>query len=78
MPFKKFAYWNFLGAIGWAFFWIGIGWVGGSLVENIENITRTVGTAFLIVFLISVYFYYKRNKDNLLPDEAVADFLDEI
>ena len=78
MPFRKFAYWNFLGAIGWAIFWIGIGWIGGSLVEKVETITRVVGTAFLIFFLISVYVYYKRNKNNLFPSEPVKDFVDEI
>jgi membrane protein DedA with SNARE-associated domain len=78
MPFKKFAHWNFLGAIGWAFFWIGIGWVGGSLVNKVENITRVVGTAFLIFFLISVYIYYQRNKNNLFATDVIKDFADEI
>ena len=78
MPFKKFAVWNFLGAIGWSILWIGVGWIGGSLVENIENITRSVGTAFLIFFLISVYIYYKRNKNNLFPAEAVEEFGEEM
>ena len=78
MPFKEFAIWNFLGAIGWSIFWIGIGWIGGSLVEQVENITKVVGIAFLIFFGISVYIYYKRNKNNLFASEVIKDFADEI
>jgi len=78
MPFKKFAFWNFLGAIGWAILWIGVGWIGGSLVEKVETITRIVGSAFLIFFLISIYIYYRRNKDNLFSSDVIKDFIDEV
>ena len=78
MPFKKFAFWNFLGAIGWALFWVGLGWGLGSVVESIENITRTVGTAFLIFFLISAYLYWRKNKDKLSLENFGEEFLDEI
>ena len=66
MPLKKFMFWNFLGAIGWSVVWISIGYVGGTYVENIQNIVKVVGGAILAFFLISAYIYYRRNKDKLL------------
>ena len=66
MPIKKFMFWNFFGAIGWSVLWIGVGYLGGSYVEEIQSITKVVGSAMLLFFLISAYIYYQRNKNLFL------------
>jgi undecaprenyl-diphosphatase len=73
MPLKKFMIWNFLGAIGWAVFWISIGFVGGSFVKETEAVVKTVGMFFLAFFLISAFVYYQRNKHLLLENKGFED-----
>lgn len=66
MPLKKFMFWNFLGAIGWSIFWLTIGYIGGTYIEEVQNIVKVVGGVLMTFFLFSAYIYYQRNKDKLM------------
>lgn len=63
MDMKKFMKFNFLGAIGWSVLWIGVGYVSGLFVTNIESIVKSIGLIFLVIFLFAIYAYYKKNLE---------------
>ncbi len=64
MNLKKFMFFNFLGAIGWAFLWIMVGYISGFFITDIEHIVKTVGAVLLIFFVIGVYIFYRRHTKN--------------
>jgi len=66
MEQKKFQFFNFLGAIGWAILWLGLGYF---FYENLEMIEKNIQKIFTILGIIFFYFsfkYYKKNKDKIL------------
>lgn len=66
MNIRKFMFWNFLGAIGWSFLFIGLGYVLGDRIKEVESIVKAVGFGILSFFGISMFILYKRNKDTFL------------
>ncbi|PID83454.1 hypothetical protein CSB11_01545 [Candidatus Campbellbacteria bacterium] len=63
MNMKRFMAYNFLGAIGWSILWIGVGYVSGLFVTDIESIVKSIGLVLLVIFLFAVFAYYKKNLE---------------
>lgn len=66
MNLKKFLFWDFLGAIGWATLWLGIGYVSGFFITDLADIVKTIGLIFLTFFLFSIYIFHKKYKNQLI------------
>lgn len=66
MDLKKFMFWNFLGAVGWSILFICLGYILGNKIQEVESIVRAVGIGILTFFSISMFLFYRKNKDSFL------------
>ncbi len=67
MDKKKFMIFNFLGAIGWAFLWLGVGYVFFQNLELVEKYLSQILKAIGVLFALGVGWYIYKNQ-HLLED----------
>jgi len=65
-PYKKFVFYNFLGAIFWACTHVGLGYFFGENIKVIERSIGIIGVLLLIIFVIVVYkFLIKKGVEKI-------------
>ena len=73
MPFKKFFFWNALGAVTWGLTFGLVGYFGGQAAANVLAEAGLIGAAFFILVLIGAYVYVRRRErqmERLYEDDA--------
>jgi membrane protein DedA with SNARE-associated domain len=73
MPFKKFFFWNALGAVTWGLTFGLVGYFGGRAAANVIAEAGLIGAAFFVLVLIGAYVYVRRRErlmERLYEDDA--------
>ena len=68
MPIRKFQFFNFLGALMWAFIWLGLGFVFYKNLDFIDENLSKILTLLGVVFVVSIYVFFVGNKNEILKD----------
>ncbi len=66
MSFRKFIFWNILGAFLWVTFYMMIGYFFGQHTQFIVDIFSKIGWGMLIVIIPVGWFMYKRYRDKVV------------
>jgi membrane protein DedA with SNARE-associated domain len=64
MPWRKFLFWNFLGAAAWVTAISGVGYLFGRHWGRLERILKRLDIAVVIVAVLALVYWWWRRRQN--------------